>query len=443
MNRRTKAILALAMLVCSVVPAQSSDQIATPDRADDEAAIRAVFAANEAAVNQRDPVAFAAQFSPDGDAIFFDSPKGSGRTAIERLFREAWADVPLDRQVTISVENIRFPDSDTAIADAVANFSAGEPARDRGIAVMVRRDGRWQIAALRLFPAQHAEVTASTQAGSHLWGIYRQSLMSAKYIDLTHTLTPSIPVWKGFGASSFGPALNPENGKPYRYDQDGFEATSYSLATDQFGTQLDPPAHWAPEYPSIDELPATYAIRPLAIISIVEEVAADPGYSLQVADIEAWERRNGRIPAGSVVMIRSDWSRAWPDSALARQAVFPGVSLPALKFLHEQRHILFHGHEPLDTDMTPTLEGEHWLMHHGYTQAEGVANLDKVPETGCLITIGYPKFKGGLGGYARYVAICPADWRYGVSVGEVAEAPLPRSDKTLQWDADGHVRVRK
>jgi kynurenine formamidase len=51
-----------------------------------------------------------------------------------------------------------------------------------------------------------------------------------------------------------------------------------------------------------------------------------------------------------------------------------------LKFLHEKRHILFHGHEPLDTDTTPTLEGEHWLMHHGYTQAEGVANLDQVPE---------------------------------------------------------------
>jgi hypothetical protein len=42
---------------------------------------------------------------------------------------------------------------------------------------------------------------------------------------------------------------------------------------------------------------------------------------------------------------------------------------------------------------------------------------------------------GGLGGYARYIAICPADWKYGVSVGEVAEAPLPMSDKVLQWEA--------
>jgi len=68
--------------------------------------------------------------------------------------------------------------------------------------------------------------------------------------------------------------------------------------------------------------------------------------------------------------------------------VFPGVSLAALEFLHLRRHILFHGHEPLDTDTTPTLEGEAWLMHHGYTQAEGVDNLGAVPPTGCLIEIG-------------------------------------------------------
>ena len=307
------------------------------------------------------------------------------------------------------------------------------------VSLLLAVDGRSVDSA----PTRKDSTPSSTRAAHGLWSVYAQSLEHAKYIDLTHTLTPSIPVWKGFGASTFGPALNPENGKPYQYAQDGFEATRYMLATDQFGTQLDPPAHWAPEYPAIDELPATYALRPLVVISIVEQVAKHPGYSLQVSDIQRWEARHGRIPAGSVVMVRSDWSKEWPDPALATRTVFPGVSLAALKFLHEQRHILFHGHEPLDTDATPTLEGEHWLMHHGYAQAEGVANLDQVPQTGCLVTIGYPKFKGGLGGYARYVAICPAGWRYGVSVGQLPEAPLPKSDKLLRWDAAQGVRVRQ
>jgi len=275
-----------------------------------------------------------------------------------------------------------------------------------------------------------------------LWGVYDDSLKGARYVDLTHTITPSIPVWAGFGPSQFEPTLDPKTGQPYTYAADGFEATRYLLATDQLGTQLDPPAHWDPYYPAIDELPPTYAVRPLVVISIVAQVARAPGYHLQVADVVAWEENHGRIPEGAVVMVRSDWSKAWPDPALATRTPFPGVSLDALRFLHEQRHILLHGHEPLDTDTTPTLEGEAWLMHHGYTQAEGVANLDQVPETGALVAIGYPKFGGGTGGFARYVAICPPDWRYGATIAGTPEAPLPRSERALHWDAAAGMRVR-
>ena len=113
-----------------------------------------------------------------------------------------------------------------------------------------------------------------------------------------------------------------------------------------------------------------------------------------------------------------------------------------MKFLHEQRHILFHGHEPLDTDTTATLESEAWLLRNGYTQAEGVANLDQVPEAGALVVIGYPKFKGGVGGYARFIAVCPPDWQHGVRVGEVAESPLEKKPRPLHWDATLGMRVR-
>jgi len=274
-----------------------------------------------------------------------------------------------------------------------------------------------------------------------LWGVYAQTLAHAKYIDLTHTIEPNSPVWHGFAPSHFAPTTNPENGKPYTYKDDGFEATHYDLSTDQLGTQLDPPAHWAPEYPAIDELPATYAIRPLVVISIADKVRSNPGYQMQVADILAWEKRHGRIPPASVVFVRSDWSKRVERAGIAADPVFPGIALAALQFLHLRRHILLHGHEPLDTDTTPTLEGEAWLMHHGYTQAEGVANLDQVPATGCLVAMGYPKFKGGTGGYARFIAICPANWKYGVTIGP-GDAPLPRSDKPLHWDATTGTRTR-
>jgi kynurenine formamidase len=286
------------------------------------------------------------------------------------------------------------------------------------------------------------ETPHAAEARRSLWHIYEQFLKHAKYVDLTHKITPSIPVWHGFGPSRFLPTVDPATNHPYTYEKDGFEATHYDLSTDQLGTQLDPPAHWNPYLPAIDELPPTFAVRPLVVIPIQDKVAKDPGYQMPVADVRAWEERHGRIPEGSCVFIRSDWSKEWPNRELAERKQFPGVTLAALKFLHLQRHILFHGHEALDTDTTPNLEGEAWLLRNGYTQAEGVAHLDQVPEAGALVSIGFPKLQGGTGGYARYIAICPPDWKYGVSVGEVPEAPMARHDKPLHWDKKAGMRIR-
>lgn len=299
-----------------------------------------------------------------------------------------------------------------------------------------------------LLSGAFALACAGAAQGAGLWDAYDDVFKDAKYIDLTHVITPTIPVWPGFGDSEFFPAKAgadlegyAKKGDVFTYEEHGFIATSYLLKTDQLGTQLDPPAHWAAEYPAIDELPATYTLRPLVVIPMQEQVAEDFGYSLQVSDIENFEAEHGTIPEGSVVFVRSDWSKGWPDKGFAARTPFPGVGLDALKFLHLQRHILFHGHEPLDTDATPDLEGEYWLMHNGYAQAEGVAHLDQVPPTGCLVSIGYPKFKGGAGGYARYVAICPPDWPHGVTISD-ADAPLPKFDKPLHWDKAAGMRVR-
>ncbi len=288
--------------------------------------------------------------------------------------------------------------------------------------------------------------SALAAKGTGLWKVYNQTLSKARYIDLTHDITPKMPVWKGFGPATFKPSVDPTTGTAYTYAKDGFEATAYEIATDQFGTLFDPPAHWAPEQAAIDEVPASYSVRPLVVINVVPKLAQDPKYFLTVKDIKAWEKQHGHVPIGSVVMVRSDWSKRWtadPVKAkeLAADTNFSSVSLDALKFLQLRRHILFHGHEPLDTDTTPTLEGESWLMHHGFAQAEGVANLDGVPATGCLVSFGFPKFQGGLGGYARYIAICPPSTGKGVKIKR-SDAPLPSFGTDLHWDTALGYRVR-
>nr|WP_310207479.1 cyclase family protein [Ancylobacter sp. 3268] len=295
-----------------------------------------------------------------------------------------------------------------------------------------------------------AVLTASIAARAEeppLWKLYEQSLKGAKYIDLTHAFEPVQPVWPGFGNAVFKPAVAGQDiegyvkkGEEFTYDKHGFVASAYELTTDQYGTQLDPPSHWNPKGATISDLPASFAIRPLAVIDISGKVAKDEGYHLQVADIEQWEKTHGRIPEGAVVFVRSDWYKKWADRERFNKKPFPGVGLAALKFLHLERKILFHGHEPLDTDTTPTLEGEHWLMHNNFAQAEGVANLDKVPESGALVTIGFAKPLGGSGGYARYIAIAPADWKEGVSVLDAPGAPLPTQAAPLKRDANGVFR---
>ena len=280
-----------------------------------------------------------------------------------------------------------------------------------------------------------------------LWQLYENTFKAAKYIDLTHAFEPVQPVWPGFGRAVFKPAVAGQDlegyakkGEEFTYEKHGFIATAYELTTDQYGTQLDPPAHWDQYGATISDLPASFTLRPLVVIDTHEKAEADPGYQATVDDVKAWEAKHGRIPEGSVVMFRSDWYKKWNEREKFANAPFPGVKLEALKFLHLERKILFHGHEALDTDTTPDLEGEYWLMHNHFAQAEGVANLDKVPEAGALIAIGFAKPKGGVGGYARYIAIAPADWPYGVSVIDAPGAPLPKQPYPLKRDANGVLR---
>lgn len=295
-------------------------------------------------------------------------------------------------------------------------------------------------------PPDLAMPTPGVQAPG-LWQTYEDVFKDAKYIDLTHAFAPVQPVWPGFGNATFKPAVAGqaiegyvEVGQEFTYEDHGFIATAYDLPTDQYGTQLDPPAHWDDLGATISDLPATFAIRPLAVIDISDKVAENEGYHLQVQDVLNWETQHGRIPEGSVVMVRSDWYKKWDDVERFGQAPFPGVGLDALKFLHLERKILFHGHEPLDTDTTPNLEGEYWLMHNHFTQAEGVANLDQVPEAGALIIIGFAKPEGGTGGYARYIAVAPSDWPHGVSIHEMPGAPLPTQTAPLKRDENGVLR---
>ena len=138
---------------------------------------------------------------------------------------------------------------------------------------------------------------------SSLYTVFEAHLASAKFIDLTHPIAPGMPMWAAFDkkALAFGPAIAGSDGgmgesfvskgDPFTYGLQGFIGSSYTLPTDQIGTQLDPPAHWNEFGATITDIPPTVSLCPLVVIDITAQVAAEPWYHAQVSDIEAWEVR--------------------------------------------------------------------------------------------------------------------------------------------------------
>jgi kynurenine formamidase len=232
-----------------------------------------------------------------------------------------------------------------------------------------------------------------------------QVIASKRFVDLTHSFSPLTPVWKGFGPATFSLAANPQTGHPYTVAKDGFHAFFYSMVG-QYGTHVDPPAHFDPNGMTMDEIPVKQMILPLVVFNITPMLRKDPNHALTVADIRAWERRHGRVPAGCFAALRTDMSKDWNTQRFQRYP-FPAWSFEAIEFLYEQRGIVANGHESLDTDTSKDLKSEKWLLTHGHWQIEGLAHLDEVPARGAVIVVTWPKPKHGLGFPARAFAILP------------------------------------
>jgi kynurenine formamidase len=247
---------------------------------------------------------------------------------------------------------------------------------------------------------------AAGRAESSLAQAY-QILASKQLVDLTHSFGPRTPVWSGFGQARFSPAVDPETKAPYTIAKDGFRATYYEMVG-QYGTHVDPPAHFATDGLTMDEIPLTQMILPLVVLDDTAFLAADPNHAFSLADLRAWEELHGPVPKGGFAALRTDMSKDWDaNPERFKRAPFPGWSLETVKFLIERRGITAIGHESMDADITEKMESESYILTSGHYQIEVMANLDKVPATGALIVVTWPKVRGGLGFPARAFAILP------------------------------------
>lgn len=243
-------------------------------------------------------------------------------------------------------------------------------------------------------------------AQSDLARAYR-IIRSKKFVDLTHSFGPNTPVWSGFGQAKFSPASDPKTHEPYTIAKDGFRTTYYEMAG-QYGTHIDPPAHFDEKGITMDEIPLKQMILPLIVLDDTPYLAKDPNHAFSVEDLKAWEKKNGRVPRGSFVALRTDMYKDWDkDPDRFKRQPFPAWAFETIKFLYEQRSVVATGHEAMDTDTTDKMDSETWLLQHGHYQIEVMANLDQVPPKGAVIVVSWPKVRKGLGFPARAFAIMP------------------------------------
>lgn len=236
-----------------------------------------------------------------------------------------------------------------------------------------------------------------------------------KFVDLTHAFSPGIPHWKGFPDEKLETLYwyEPGVGKL----GSGFYAQSFTHVG-QWGTHVDPPAHFVKGMRTVDQIDVKEMILPLVVLDVHEAVAKNPDYIITMNDVRNWEKKHGQIPEGAFVAMRSDWSKRWPDRDAMQNkdahgiAHYPGWSMEVLTYLYEDRKIIASGHETTDTDpgVATTKDDytlETYILKSNHYQIELLAHLDAVPEAGALVVASFPKPKNGSGFPARVFAILP------------------------------------
>jgi kynurenine formamidase len=230
-------------------------------------------------------------------------------------------------------------------------------------------------------------------------------LQNKTFVDLTHAFSPSIPIPDGF----------PKPKREAIYDG----AVQIFTHVGQYGTHLDAPGHFHKGMRLVESISVNEFVLEGCTIDISKQSANNHDYKVQLVDVRNWEKRNGLIPAGSIVILRTDWSKRWSDPQgffnkdEKGQKHYPGWGMEALKYLIDERKIQAIAHETPDTDSGITCgmdKGwplEAYVLKQNLWQIENLNNAEKLPPKNFLVFVGVPKADKATGFPVRVIAILP------------------------------------
>lgn len=213
--------------------------------------------------------------------------------------------------------------------------------------------------------------------------------------------------------------------EPFKLDTDfegvtdkGYFYSAYRYsAAEHGGTHLDAPVHFAKGRHTVDEIPLDQLMGNGIVIDVTSKCVANSDYQVSVDDFENWERRNGRIRPGTIVLLRTGFGKRYPDrksylgtdergaDAVAKLH-FPGLDPAAARWLTQNRSIKAIGLDTasIDYGQSTLFESHRILFEKNIPAFENVANLDQLPVKGFSVIALPMKIKGGSGGPLRIVA---------------------------------------
>jgi kynurenine formamidase len=183
---------------------------------------------------------------------------------------------------------------------------------------------------------------------------------------------------------------------------------------------LDAPIHFAENKMTVDELPISSLAGNAVLIDVSENALKNRDYLISIADIENWEKKNGRIAEGTIIIFKTGYGQYYPNrekyfgsAKTGAEAIpelhFPGIDPETTKWLIEKRNIKALG---LDTPSIDYGQSKDFKTHQILLGAnkpgfENVAHLDKLTSNQFYIVALPMKIGKGSGAPLRIVAGIP------------------------------------